>query len=93
MDEFVSMKKFIKLAAVAGMHISVAAFGQSESQDVSLNEVRKLTDQTLLAKIAVENKSALTRSTAAEKLTNQVLLEKIAVEDKEIGRASCRERV
>ena len=43
--------------------------------------VRKLTDQALLAKIAVESRDADVRRAAVRKLTDQALLAKIAVED------------
>ena len=45
--------------------------------------VEKLTDQTLLAKIAVEDKHRWVRVAAVERLTDQTLLAKIAVEDKD----------
>ena len=46
--------------------------------------VRGLTDQTLLAKIAVEDKDPGVRSAAVGELTDQALLAKFAVEDKKV---------
>jgi len=43
--------------------------------------VFNLTDQALLAKIAVEDKSDGVRMTALEKLDNQAVLAEIAIED------------
>ena len=43
--------------------------------------VRELTDQALLAKVAVESKDPVVRGAAVRKLTGQALLAKIALED------------
>jgi hypothetical protein len=43
--------------------------------------VKKLTDQGLLAKVAVEGKQSYTRVAAVKKLTDQTVLTRIAVED------------
>jgi hypothetical protein len=45
--------------------------------------VEKLADQTLLAKIAVDDKDQDIRKAAVEKLTDQPLLAKIAIDDKD----------
>lgn len=59
----------------------LAELSSSEILMVRQAAVRNLTDQALLAKIAVEDKEADARQVAVEKLTDQALLAKIAAED------------
>lgn len=56
---------------------------EDKSPSVRLSAVKKLTDQALLAKIAVETMDSDVRAAAVRKLTDQAVLAKIAVEDKD----------
>jgi hypothetical protein len=60
-----------------------AELSRSKIPEAREGAVANLTDQTLLAKLALEDPVAEVRETAVRKLTDQTLLSKIAVEDKE----------
>lgn len=59
----------------------VIAVKENETNKEKVAKVMRITDQKLLAKIAVEDKDGIIRSAAVGKLTDQTLLTKIAVED------------
>lgn len=61
----------------------LAQLSSSEIPEVRQAAVRNLTDQSLLAKIALEDEVQSVRESAIGKLTDQALLARIAVEDKQ----------
>jgi hypothetical protein len=68
--------------ALVGCASSVRTIGRSKDEKAHQATVEKLTDESLLAKIALEDKYVNVRFTAVRKLTDQAILAKIAVEDK-----------
>ncbi len=75
------------LVAANAEDIEKLSSGCSNGDHKACEELRDaiggLTDQALLAKIAIENKNLSIRWAAVKKLTDQELLAKIAIEDKE----------
>jgi hypothetical protein len=66
--------------------LSFASCGPSIDSDnprSRLKAVKKISDQSQLSKVAVEDKSPNVRRAAVEKLTDQIVISKIAVEEKE----------
>jgi len=63
----------------------LSKLAQSEIPEVREAFVSNLTDQVLLAKIAVEDNASNVRLDAVNKLTDQILLTTIAQEDKDYG--------
>jgi hypothetical protein len=78
-EHFHSMPIFL-LSLIGLMFFSVYANSNSPDQQVRLAAVQKLNDQTVLAKIAMEDTDDSVRITAVDKLTDQAILEKIALE-------------
>ncbi len=74
---------FITLAVLACLSPGYGKIKKEEQETLRVNEVRKLTDQAQLARIAVEDGSAQVRKAAVEGLNDQVLLARIALEDKQ----------
>ncbi len=70
----------ILATAMAGWANS--SFALEKKDELRADAVRKITDQSQLAAIAVEDKSPLVREAAVKGLTDQSLLARIALEDK-----------
>jgi len=75
------LEKLLHLSAFTPEDL--AELSHSRIPEVRIGAVANLTDQALLAKVAIEDKEPDVRRAAVDKLTDQALLAKMAIEDKE----------
>jgi hypothetical protein len=76
---------FLSVLTVALLIGSVGCKSGLESEDISVRTaaVERLTDQAVLAKVAIGDKDEYVRRAAVERLTDQAVLAKVAIEDKD----------